>query len=331
MVLFVALALLAGLVAAAFATWPLWRTNRRLAIGLTFGLLLTGAGLYRYVGEPLALNPANIVQPQTISEAIAQLERRLAAHPEEFEGRVLLARSYMAEQKYAQARDTYAIATAQHPEETDLSVEYAESLLRTSPDRHFPPAAVAMLENAVAKNPQNQRALFFLGMQRMQSDRPAEAADLWQRLLPLLPADAGAMVRQQIDVARAAAHMPPLPLPEAPAPLLRAQVSIDPTLANNLPAGAVLYVFARSANGSGPPLAVVRVAVNKLPVEVALSDADSPMPTAKLSAQTKVLVMARLSLSGDAQAASGDIESDPQNATVGQADRIVLVLNRTVP
>jgi cytochrome c-type biogenesis protein CcmH len=318
-------------VAAAFATWPLWRGHRRLAIGLSLGILLAAAGLYRLEGEPLALDPANIAAPTTIPEAIAQLERRLAAHPEEFEGRVLLARSYMAEQKYEQARDAYALATAQQPDDSDLTVEYAESLLRTSPDRHFPPAAVAMLENAVAKNPQNQRALFFLGLQRMQSGQPAEAAALWQQLLPLLPADAGAEVRKQIDSARQAANLPPLPPPVAPAPLLRAVVSIDPTLANKLPAGAVLYVFARSANGSGPPLAVVRVALDRLPVEVTLSDADSPMPTAKLSAQTKVLVMARLSLSGDAQAASGDIESDPQNATVGQADRIALVLNRTLP
>jgi cytochrome c-type biogenesis protein CcmH len=331
MVLFVALALLAGVVAAAFATWPLWRTHRRLAIALALGLLIVGAALYRHVGEPLALNPANIAAPTTIADAIGQLERRLAVHPEEFEGRVLLARSYMAEQKYEQARDAYALATAQQPDDSDLTVEYAEALLRTSADHHFPATAVAMLENAVAKNPQNQRALFFLGLQRMQSGQPAEAAALWQRLLPLLPADAGAEVRKQIDSAREAAHLPPLPAVAVPAPLLKVRVTIDPTLANNLPAGAVLFVFARSANGSGPPLAVVRVALDRLPVEVTLSDADSPMPTAKLSAQSQVLVMARLSLSGDAHAASGDIESDPQNATVGQADRIALVLNRALP
>jgi cytochrome c-type biogenesis protein CcmH len=331
MLLFVSLALLAGVVAAAFATWPLWRHHRRLAIGLSLAVLLAAAGLYRLEGEPLALDPANVVAPTTIADAIGQLERRLAVHPEEFEGRVLLARSYMAEQKYAQARDAYALATTQQPDDSDLKVEYAEALLRTSADHRFPPTAVAMLENAVERNPQNQRALFFLGLERMQSGQPAEAAALWQRLLPLLPADAGAEVRKQIDSARQAANLPPLPAAAEPVPLLKVRVAIDPTLARMAQPGAVLFVFARSSNGSGPPLAVVRVAVENLPADVTLSDADSPMPTAKLSAQSRVIVMARLSLSGDAQAASGDIEADPQNASVGQADRIELVLNRPVP
>ena len=331
MITFVLLALLAGIIAAAFATSPLWRTQRRLAISIVVGLLLAGAGLYRLEGEPLALDPANVAQPKTIPEAIAQLQRRLDADPDNFEGRVLLARSYMAEQKFELARDNYAIATATHPEDTDLSVEYAEALLHTAPDHHFPPAAVAMLENAVAKNSQNQRALFFLGLQRMQAERPAEAAALWQQLLPLLPSDTGVALRQQIDAARLAAHLPALPPVVAPTALLHIRVSVAPALAQTVHAGAVLYVFARSSDGKGPPLAVQRITLEHLPIDVALSDVDSWMPTAKLSSQSQVIVMARLSLSGNASAASGDLEADPQDASVGKSDVITLNLSRVVP
>ena len=78
-------------------------------------------------------------------------------------------------------------------------------------------------------------------------------------------------------------------------------------------------------------MAVQRITIDKLPMRVTLSDADGPMPTAKLSAHTQVQVMARLSMSGDARPASGDIEADPQTAKVGQAAAVALVLNRPVP
>ena len=74
-----------------------------------------------------------------------------------------------------------------------------------------------------------------------------------------------------------------------------------------------------------------RIAPEAWPVEVTLSDADSPMPTAKLSAQSRVLVMARLSLSGDARPASGDLEAKPLEAVVGGNGAILLTLSRTVP
>jgi cytochrome c-type biogenesis protein CcmH len=113
--------------------------------------------------------------------------------------------------------------------------------------------------------------------------------------------------------------------------MLEIDVRIDPTLAASAKPGDVLYVFARSAAGGGPPFAAKRIELGQLPMHLQLSDADSPMPAAKLSSQQTVVLMARLSKSGDVQAASGDIEADPQQATVGSGKPVVLVLSRRVP
>jgi cytochrome c-type biogenesis protein CcmH len=218
------------------------------------------------------------------------------------------------------------------PDDTDLGVEYAEALLRTSPDHRFPPEAVAMLNKAIAANPQNQRALFFVGLNQMQSDQLKEAAATWESLLPLLEPAAAASLRVEINAVRAAAKMPPLP--EAGAisgPVLAITVQIDPTLASLAAPGDSVFVFARHADGSGPPVAVKRIALDKLPLQVSLSDADSPMPAGKLSEQKTVQVMARLSKSGNAQAASGDVEADPVTVTVADAKPITLMLTRSVP
>lgn len=329
---FIFFAALLGLIAVAFAVSALWQASRRLALALALGLPLAAAGLYFLKGEPAALDPQNVTAPTTIEQAVTQLENRIAAEPDNFEGLVLLARSYMALEKFTLARDTYARALTLKPDDSDLSVEYAESLLRTAADHRFPPAAVALLENAVAKNPGNQRALFFLGMQQMQDGRPGDASATWERLLPLLEPEAAGALRQQITVARTAAGLAPLPEPAATAAArLNIQVEIDPTLAKQVRPGQVLYVFARGLDGRGPPLAAKRIQVDKLPLQLQLTDADSPMPAARLSSQKRVLLMARLSASGDAKPASGDIEADQVQVSTDGKETVTLVLNRALP
>ena len=93
----------------------------------------------------------------------------------------------------------------------------------------------------------------------------------------------------------------------------------------------MLFVYARTPDGNGPPVAARRVVLDTLPVTVGLSDAYSPMPTAKLSAQPEVQLFARLSHGGDATPASGDLEADPARVTVAEGGTATLMLNRTRP
>lgn len=334
---FIFFAALLALIAVAFAISALWQRSRPLALVLALALPLAAFGLYYIEGAPAAIDselaaaPAPAAAPASIEDAVAQLQARLATEPDNFEGRVLLARSYMAMEKFELARDTYANALKLRPDDVDVAVEYAEALMRTSPDRRFPPEAVALLERAVTNSPENQRALFFLGMYQFQSDKPAEAAATWEKLLPMLQPDAAGALREQIKSARDAAGMDPLPEPETPIALVNVEISIDGVLAGQAREGDTIFVYARKLEGGGPPVAAKRVAIGKLPLVVGLSDADSLMPTAKLSSQAQVVVMARLSRSGDAKPASGDIEADPVVVDTKAGSSASLVLNRAVP
>ena len=272
---------------------------------------------------------------------MVQLEKRLADQPENFEGTALLARSYMALGRFADAKAAYARALSLKPGETDLSVEYAEAMLRSAPDRVFPPLAVDILEKAVVANPQNQRALFFLGLQRMQTDRFAEASAIWEKLLPMLEPAAAQELLVQINQAREKAGLPAMAAPAAASvavapgadagPGLALEIRIDPALAKAAPPGAVLFVFARAPDGKGPPFAAKRIEGAQFPLRLSLSDADSPMPAAKLSSQAKVLVMARLSLSGDARPGPGDIESTAVLVATDNPQTTALQLDQRLP
>lgn len=325
---FVFFAVLLGVLALAFALSALWQRSRTLALGLAVLVPVAAGGLYWLKGTPAALDPANVKAPETVQEAVSQLQRRLKEEPESFESLVILARSYMAIEKFTEARDTYARAVALKPDDVDVPVEYAEALLRAAPDRRFPPQAVPLLERAVARHPDNERALFFLGMHRFQSGQPAEAARLWERLLPKLNPEAATALRQQVNAARQAAGEPPL---DEPKPLLSVEISVDGSLARDVRKGDVLFVFARAVDGAGPPVAARRIDVGELPMTVGLSDADSLMPTATLGSQAQVVVAARLSHGGTAEAASGDLEADPVTVTLAGGAKAQLVLNRTRP
>ena len=313
--------------AVAFAISALWQKSRGLALALAVALPLAAGGLYWLKGNPAALDAANRTPPKTIEEAVTQLENLTKADPKNYSDMATLARAYMAQQRFDKARDTYARALALQPEDPTIYVEYAEALLRTSPDRQFPPQAVDLLQKALQKDPNNQRALFFLGLHQRQSGDAAGAVATWEKLLALLDDATSTELRKQIDAARQDAGMPEAPKPAS----LAVQVNLDPTLAREVQPGAVLFVFARSGEGGGPPVAAKRIVPDKFPVELELGDADSPMPTAKLFSQKQVVLMARLSQSGQARPGSGDVESDPILMDVAPDASAELTLSRSVP
>lgn len=333
MTTFVLASLALAALALAFLLPPLWRQARGTALVLVLALPLAAAGLYALLGMPAALDPANTRVPASLEEAIAQLERRLDDEPGSVEGWVLLARSRAAQERWPEARDALAKAHALAPAEPDLMVEFADAQMRAAPDGRFPASAVVLLEQVVAGKPTHQRGLFYLGAARLQSGQPAEAAALWERLQPLVDASTAQALSQQIAMARELAGLPP---PEAPAaaaaaPSLEVMIELAPALAAQLAPGDTLFVFARTVDGAGIPVAVKRLPAADFPITLALSDADGLMPAQKLFAQAQVRLMARVSKSGDAAAATGDLEAEVQVVDVADGARHTLVIDRVHP
>ena len=74
------------------------------------------------------------------------------------------------------------------------------------------------------------------------------------------------------------------------------------------------------------PVAVERHTVQDLPLEIVLDDSDSLMPTAKLSALPRVELVARISATGSANRADGDVESAPVQVTLPAGAPVELVI-----
>lgn len=331
--LFVIVAVVLSLLALAIVLWPLWRERPVPAIAAMVMLMLLTFGLYRMVGAPAALSPAARRAPDTLQEAITQLQAQLQRQPQQVEGWRLLGRAHAAAQQLAQARAAYAHAAQLAPDDPDVLVEAAEARALATPQRRFDPQAVAMLQRALQLQPQHQRARWFLGIAQRQAGKSADAARTWESLLAQVDPQTAAALRMQIDLARRQAGLPPLPAatPALASPaLLQLRVRLDPQLAARvrLPGDASVFVIARAPGGPPMPVAVEKHSAQELPFTASLDDGDSPMPTQKLSAMQEVEVVARLSMSGHAIPQAGDLESAtvrvrlpataPVNLTIGQ-------------
>lgn len=327
MAAFVAIAALVALVVLALVLRPLWRHAPVSTTALGALLMLSCAGLYQLLGTPAALDPDNRTAPKTLGDAVAQLEAALARDPSQVEGWRLLGRALASQQQLAKSRDAYAQAAKLAPDQPDVLVEAAEASALAAPAHRFDAHAVAWLQHALALQPKQERARWFLGIAQRQAGKPAEAATTWEPLLSQVDPRTAEPLRTQVNLARAEAGLPPLVAPAA-APGLKVSVQLDPALAARvrLDGNASVFVIARVPGGPPMPVAVEKHGVAELPFTATLDDSDGPMPTMRMSSQPQVEVLARLSMSGNAMPQPGDLSSPPVRVALPASSTVKLTI-----
>jgi cytochrome c-type biogenesis protein CcmH len=110
---------------------------------------------------------------------------------------------------------------------------------------------------------------------------------------------------------------------------LTVTVSLSPVLAKKAAPNDVVFIFARAAHGPRMPLAIVRRQVKDLPTTVVLDDSLGMLPEMKLSSVPEVVVVARVSKSGNASARAGDLEGMSAPVKTG-AQAVAISIARVV-
>jgi cytochrome c-type biogenesis protein CcmH len=174
-----------------------------VAAGLAIVLPLASVGLYALVGTPATLAGVEPPKDMTVGQAIDALTARLKANPGDVEGWLLLGQTYTMVKQPAPARDAYEGALKADPKSVAAMVGWAEadSLVRT--DHRIEGRGLALLEQAVAAQPDSQKALWLLGIAQFQQERYTDAAATWRKLQPLLDPDSNVAhaVASQIELA----------------------------------------------------------------------------------------------------------------------------------
>ncbi len=326
MAVFIAIAIVFICAMLFLALRPLWQASHSFTLGLAALCAVLMAGMYIQFGNSTAINYQTPSQEQEVSTVLAELEALVKQQPQNSEARILLAQSLMQLGRFESAQIYYAQAQKLQPTNANLMVDFAESLFRATSPEQLNPQAKQWIDKALSIEPTNQRALFFKGILSLQAKQPAQAAAIWEQLLPSLDEGTARALIPQINQARQQAGIPELAV--AAEKSLQVIIDLEPSLKAQTPPGSILFVSAKDPNQAGPPLAAKRIELSQFPLRVSLSASDSIMPTAKLFSQKTFLVSARISASGSVQASSLDWISEPVLVQSDKLDSITLILRQ---
>ncbi|MBV1789373.1 c-type cytochrome biogenesis protein CcmI [Marinobacterium sp. D7] len=295
-------------------------------------------GLYQHLGRAadleVSLNPPPA--PTTLEEALAQLEQELERNPENAEGWYLLANTYVNQGRFDEGlqafRKVLEILPEDAPQYAGVQGQIAQALYFQSEGR-MTDEVRAQIDLTLSLDPSDIAALGILGIDAYEQGRYREAIDYWGRALPGASGDAAQSLRSGIDQARQQLAAAGEPVPEMPAvtgPVITVSVDIADELKARVTPDQVVFIYARPVGGR-MPLAAVRRKVSDLPLEVELNDSLAMMPGAELSSVDTVEIGARISNTGQAIAAPGDLIGSQSPITVGTgAQSVKLVIDRVV-
>ena len=148
------------------------------------------------------------------------------------------------------------------------------------------------------------------------------------RVAPTPEADAD--IQEATRLAAAPLSQPPSDTVAAESVEIDGTVTIEPRLADRVDRDATLFIYAKAVDAPGPPLAVMRTTANAWPVTFRLDDSMAMVPSRKLSQFDKVVIEARISRTGQAAPAPGDlyVTSDVLRPTAGK--KLALVINHEI-
>lgn len=312
-------------------------------------LLITLGGLllYQKIGTPSATdtfvyaagstsnrNISISSTPPDMEAAIAALKKRIEADPDNVDNHVLYGRAMMAMKNYTEAVSAYETARRLQPESAWVLASLAEAKAFAAGQGNFRGEPEALLSQALALDPDNQKALWLMGMNAFEQGKPELAEQLWTRLLARVENPRVAeQLKSQIALVRQQQDKPAeiqADKATGKANVLAIQVGITPEMQSQLGnRPAVLYVYAKQVGGPPMPIAVARSNVSDFPRHVVLGDANSLRDNRPLSSFEQISIGARISFSGNAMPQPGDIESDEITIPItGQTEPVQLELNK---
>lgn len=185
---------------------PATATRVRLAAVLAVGSLTPVGALLVYlsVGSPnvpaYPFDPSREAEAQAsadpaahgdaeIEAMIATLADRMKQDPNNLEGWALLARSYSAVKRHAEAAQAYERVYSLSKNDVAYAGDYGEALVLAA-GGEVVPAANDLFKQVAARDPGEPRARYYLALAMAQSGKPRDAIAMWRGLEADSPADA---------------------------------------------------------------------------------------------------------------------------------------------
>jgi cytochrome c-type biogenesis protein CcmH len=323
----------------------------RMGFSLAIALLVIAVAGYWWLRPSLVVNASLPSAPtaasphanssEQLGTMVDKLAARLKDNPDDAAGWAMLARSYGAMSRIPEAVDAYARAVALSKEDGGLLVDYADALAVKN-NRSLTGEPMSLIERALKLNPRNVKALAMAGTDAFDRRDYVAAVKFWEQVSEYGGADNlfAQAIQPSLVQARQLAGLPasklqassnlglsvpgavPAKAASAPATIghLSGTVTLAPALAREVKPEDTVFIFARAAEGSRMPLAILRKQVKDLPVQFTLDDGMSMSSAGNLTNAGRVIVAARVSKSGQAIPGKGDLFGQSEPVTVGAKD-----------
>lgn len=208
----------------------------------------------------------------------------------------------------------------------DTAATLAGNKLAGEPER--------FVDKALALDPGHAKALWLKASADEEAGRYADAVVAWKKLQDVLPPDSSDAKVVSASIAQDLQRSAGTVSAQAPAgggSQVSGEIALAPGLAGKAAAGATLFVVAKSVDSPGMPVAVYRTSVGAWPARFVLSDAQAMMPGRTLSNAGRITVEARVSRTGDAMPATGDLLGSAGMVNPADHKDIRILIDKVVP
>ena len=337
---------------------PILAASLYLLLGNTKALMPQPAiGQARIADQP-SMSEGAAHPDQEISSMVDNLVARLEKQPDDLEGWLMLGRTYSIMGRFEEASEVYAKLLARSPDSPEALVNYADVFAMTQ-DGSLAGKPIELINKALRIEPKNAKALALAGTAKFEQGNFKQAAVYWEELLAIIPADSrlAQSVSGSIEKAKALASSGKDPTismaqssnlnnqntsspngqkitngveAESSASTISGVVKISPALAGKASPEDTLYIYARAKDGPRMPLAIVRLQAKNLPAQFSLKDGMGMNPNMKLSSFPEVVISARVTKSGKAIPASGDLQGFSEVVKIGDQN-VKILIDQQVP
>ena len=305
-------------------------------IALTIFIPVIASAMYFWLGSAQQIANGGAKQQiaqQDVEKMVTGLAAKMEKDPSNLKGWAILARSYKVMGRPKDAEKAYDRAGSYLDGDAQLLADYAD-VSASNANGSFEGKPQRIINRALRADPNNMMALWLAGTADYNRGDYKGAAQLWDRLAKLLPADSEdmRMIKGAILEARGKANLPPEPLlSQAVVPVaaitgknISGVVEMNPNLKSRVKPDYIVMVIAR-APGARMPVAIMQSKAANLPLHFVLNDALAMTPNALISNLSEVTIEVRISKSGQAKAEPGDLYSEMQTVKVGTNNLKVMV------
>lgn len=309
--------------------WPVLMSVVVLGIS---GYMYSNLGAYANLDRAEPANPhAGMDASQIMAQRISMMEAQLKAEPDNSQLLFSLGHTYISANRYDDAVKAFDKAMEIVGTHAELLGPKATALYYKA-DQRMTPQVQALVDQALALDPEDPSTLLLVGMDAFFSANYNKSIEAWQTILDSdrSDVDRGAIINA-IESAKMRMQAETGEMPNDTThqqaginKTISVDVSIAPELQAQVGSADMLFIFARNVEGPKVPLAATKISAKSLPLTVTLDDSTGMGGDIKLSDVSNVEIIAVLSKHGSVKAQPGDIQGRLETVAVGSTATLVL-------